>query len=274
VDALLAAREGSRVGTINVDGKAHRAALVENDADAVYDKALDDDLKPLGGGKPGNPLWLLVDLNDTGNFSSLEAIDARSPFALGGKTYEAAIAPDGSSLALRPTTRKVPEKPAREEPPPVLASGTVAPDFKAETLGGGALSLAPYRGRIVILDFWSTWCGPCQRSMPHIEKIYRSVKDQGIVVLGICVWDSKPSFEAWIPENKDKYTFAFGYDPAGRDNASSIASKLYRVSGIPTTYLIGADGKIAGAFVGFGGDDDHRIEDGLRGMGVKMAAAP
>ena len=110
------------------------------------------------------------------------------------------------------------------------------------------------------MDFWATWCGPCQRSMPHVEKIYEETKGQDVVVLGICVLDDRAAYDAWIPAHKSDYAFTFAFDPAGRNSSASIASNLYHVDGIPTTYVIGKGGNVVEALVGFGGSDDHRIE--------------
>ena len=151
--------------------------------------------------------------------------------------------------------------------PELLAAGTVAPDFTAYTPEGKPVKLSDYRGKVVILDFWATWCGPCQMSMPHVEKVYQATKNKNVVVLGVCVWDTKDKFDAWIPANKSKYSFAFAFDPAGR-GADSIARKLYSVSGIPTSYVIDKEGKIATGLVGFGGEDDVRLEVALGKLGI------
>jgi thiol-disulfide isomerase/thioredoxin len=152
--------------------------------------------------------------------------------------------------------------------PPLLIAGTVAPDFTVPKYGGGELKLSDYRGKVVILDFWATWCGPCQMTMPHIEKVYRQTKDKGVVTLGLCVWDEKAAYEKWVPEKKDKYTFQFAFDPAGRA-PENIAKKFYQVSGIPTTYVIDRDGKVVDAIVGYREDDD-RLENALKKAGITL----
>lgn len=163
------------------------------------------------------------------------------------------------------TEYKQPERPA------LLAAGTLAPDFTVEKWGGGDLKLSDYRGKVVIVDFWATWCGPCQQSMPHIEQVYKKTKDKNVVTLGVCVWDEKKAYEDWMPKNLSKYTFLFGFDPAGR-GAENVAQKLYKVSGIPTTYVIDKEGKVAAAIVGFS-PGDTRLEEALAKLGVDVPKA-
>jgi peroxiredoxin len=261
-DVIFMYREAARLGTVTVDGKSHKALLVENDADGVYSKPLDDDGKPVTGG-PTHPVWLMIDMKDDGKWGP--QIDIRGPFKLGEKNYVADVAPDGSRLKLAITTRKVIE-PATQPSKPLLAVGTTAPDFEAEAWGGGSLHLADYRGKVVVLDFWATWCGPCQLSMPHIEKVYQAVKDKGVVVLGVCVYDEKAAYQKWIPEKRDTYHFTFAYDPAGRSD-KSIAGAKYNADSIPTTYIIDRDGKVAAALVGYE-EGDKRVEEALSKLGV------
>lgn len=261
-------REGARTGTLKLAGKVHKVVLVENDADALYSKpaATADDAKK------GRPVWLLVDLNDDGKFAAEggEMVDVRVPFKLADQTYESTVSADGAKLSLAPSRKAVPDLTAKAEsadPPPALPDGTEAPNFKVPAPNGETIELAQYRGQIVVLDFWSTWCGPCQMSMPHVEKVYQAVKNQSVVVLAVCVFDEKENYLEWLPQNKDKYHFQFAFDPAGRDDATSIAASKYKTNGIPATYVIDKEGKIAATISGFA-EGDTRIEDALKKLGV------
>jgi len=153
--------------------------------------------------------------------------------------------------------------------PKLLVVGTEVPDFAATTPDGKTVHLSDYKGRPVVLDFWSTWCGPCQMSMPHLEKVYEQVKDKDVAVLGVCVWDDKASCDKWVTAKKDVYKFPTVFDPAGRDNDTSIASHLYNVSGIPTQYVIDKDGKVAASSVGYD-QNGHALESALKGLGVDI----
>lgn len=156
-------------------------------------------------------------------------------------------------------------------PPPLLANGTPAPDFAAIAPDGSTVHLSDYKGRTVVLDFWSTWCGPCQMSMPHLEKVYQAVKDKNVAVLGVCVWDKKPEYDKWVAAKKDTYHFPTAFDPAATQEGS-IASKLYHVSGIPTQYVIDKDGKIAASTVGYD-EKGTELEDALKKQGTEVVAA-
>ncbi|HEY3329816.1 MAG TPA: redoxin domain-containing protein [Capsulimonadaceae bacterium] len=137
---------------------------------------------------------------------------------------------------------------ARDEKP-LLANGTVAPEFAVKDAAGKVVKLSDFAGRVVVIDFWSTWCGPCQQSMPVTNAVAQKYAAKPVTVLAINVWDNQKAFVAWLPKHKKLSAMTFLIDPTEGDD--SVASKLYNVSGIPTQYVIDPAGKIAWSGVGF-----------------------
>jgi thiol-disulfide isomerase/thioredoxin len=152
---------------------------------------------------------------------------------------------------------------------PLLAQGTAAPDFTVLTPDNKKVNLSDYKGSVVLVDFWATWCGPCLHAMPHMDKLHKKLAGQGLVVLGVCVSDERSNFDEWIAKPKVKTTYPLLYDPAGR-GANRISSKLYNVSGIPTFYVIDRDGKVAFAGVGAGPQTEASLDKALKKLGLKL----
>ncbi|HLK55966.1 MAG TPA: TlpA disulfide reductase family protein [Chthonomonadaceae bacterium] len=136
--------------------------------------------------------------------------------------------------------------PPSRKPLPV---GTIAPDFQVEDSAGRAVRLSDFHGKVVVLDFWATWCGPCQQSLPHMEEIAQRYADRNVVVLAVNAWDTREAFEKWLPQHPEYRTIRFVIAPG--DSSQEIARKRYHVEGIPAQYLIAPDGKILHCCVGF-----------------------
>ena len=94
--------------------------------------------------------------------------------------------PTNSGTAARMPALITPmQHPAPEPEAPVLQPGALAPDFVSRDASGKAVRISDFKGKVVILDFWATWCGPCQASMPHTQTLAKNFKDQGVVVLAV-----------------------------------------------------------------------------------------
>ncbi len=185
--------------------------------------------------------------------------------------------PTNSGTAARMPALITPmQHPAPEPEAPVLQPGALAPDFVSRDASGKAVRISDFKGKVVILDFWATWCGPCQASMPHTQTLAKNFKDQGVVVLAVCTSDTRAKYEAWVNENQAKYpdmVITCDLNDRGSKTFNERASqRLFHVRGVPTQFIIGRDGKIAGTLVGYD-DGDARAEAVLASCGVKVDPA-
>jgi thiol-disulfide isomerase/thioredoxin len=138
----------------------------------------------------------------------------------------------------------------------LLAIGTEAPVFAP---AHHANVLPQLKNKLVLLDFWGTWCGPCRLAMPHLQSLYKKYKDRGLEVIGISVADAEGAPEKYMKDNKFSYRLF---------TKGEAIAKAYQVSVFPTMYLIGKDGKILAAEKGireqFEADMEKLIEQALK----------
>lgn len=120
--------------------------------------------------------------------------------------------------------------------------GDVAPNFKLETLNGEKVELRDLRGKVVLINFWGTWCKPCQEEMPAIQKVYDKYKEEGFEVLAVNLGES----ELAITKFRDSTNVDF---PILKDK-DSLVTEIYGVYLLPASFFINRDGEIVKTFEG------------------------
>ncbi|HEX5324137.1 MAG TPA: TlpA disulfide reductase family protein [Capsulimonadaceae bacterium] len=142
--------------------------------------------------------------------------------------------------------------------PPLLRRGVHAPDFTVRDPSGRPVKLSRFKGRVVLIDFWAMWCGPCQETLPDTNAVAREFKNKNVVALAINVWDTPEAFRDWLPQHRDDNALKFVID---RSRGGQYVTNLYHVSGIPSQYIIDKHGRVSASFV-VGAKED--LEGALR----------
>jgi thiol-disulfide isomerase/thioredoxin len=141
-----------------------------------------------------------------------------------------------------------------------LARATMAPPFMATTLDGRHISMDSLAGKVVLVDFWATWCGPCREALPHIQKIARKFDGQPLVVLSISLDSDEDKWKSFVAKNQMTWMQV-------RDGGfNGAVSKRFGVTAIPATFSIDADGVLEDQHVG-----DADIEGKLKKMVARAA---
>ena len=126
------------------------------------------------------------------------------------------------------------------------AEGACSADAKPANLGlkfkdihGKPFALSDYKGKVVLLDFWATWCPPCRKEIPGFMNLYDTYRSRGLMVIGVSMDDSKSDVKRFTKSLKMNYPILMG---AGRDDLQSVFGELP----LPTAFVIGRDGRICG----------------------------
>ena len=152
--------------------------------------------------------------------------------------------------------RKGAPKPAAGSPLPV---GSLAPDFRLSALRGPQVVLSQLRGKVVLLDFWGTWCAPCRAAVPELRRLVRELEGQPFVLVGVN--------EERDPRKVEEFAVAHEMSwPQGWDDDRRVTAALYKVKSFPTYVLIDAEGKILHVQSGWSGR-------GARGLRARIQQA-
>ena len=143
-----------------------------------------------------------------------------------------------------------------------------APDFSLKDVDGRVVHLSDYKGKVVVLDFWATWCGPCKEEVPWFSEFERKNKDRGFAVLGVDMDDDGwESVKPFLKELNVSYRVVMGDDKT---------AQLYGgIEALPTTYLIDRDGRIVSEHVGLTGkrEFENAIEQLLQNKTTALTGA-
>ena len=141
---------------------------------------------------------------------------------------------------------------------PALAgpAGGPAPAFTLASRAGQDVSLAQYKGQVVMLNFWASWCGPCRQEMPLLESIYRKYGKMGFTMIGVNVEPDSNAANEWLKATPVSFPILYDRD--------SKVSKLYDVAGMPSTVIIDRTGKLRVLHRGYKPGDENEYLDSIR----------
>jgi cytochrome c biogenesis protein CcmG, thiol:disulfide interchange protein DsbE len=118
-----------------------------------------------------------------------------------------------------------------------------APDFELANFDGSTFRLSDHRGDVVVLNFWASWCGPCIAEMPMLNRTADEFADDGVVIVGVNVWDSRSAATRFVDDLNITY-------PIVEDDIATSIAVEYGLTGVPETFVLNAEGEIVTFFRG------------------------
>jgi thiol-disulfide isomerase/thioredoxin len=218
-------------GTVDIGGTSYKAALDDGNMSGDF-----------RGGEGKTPdgkctVRLFVDVNQNGSFDRRgESFAVTEPFKIGGKVFEiSGLEADGSGLQVVASSKDAEEV----LPPPDLRPGKPVLAFEAKDMEGKDVHFpGDFKGKVVLLDFWATWCGPCMGEMPNVSKAYADFHDQGFEILGVTL-DRENATEA-IRAAESKHTMKWPQIYDGKYWDAKIG-RDYGIFSIPQAFLVDGD---------------------------------
>ena len=139
-----------------------------------------------------------------------------------------------------------------------LRTGAPAPQFQLNSNSGRPLSLADLKGRIVLVNFWASWCGPCRKEMPILEQLNRQYRNKGVTLLGVNVEPDSAAATDWLKATPVSFPILFDVD--------SKVSKLYQVEGMPNTVILDRKGNVRYIHRGYQPGAENEYLDQIRAL--------
>ena len=134
-------------------------------------------------------------------------------------------------------------------------------DYSMTTTAGKLMTDETNRGKVVLIDFWATWCGPCKAASPFMQELHKKYQRQGLVVVGANTWeqgvDSKTAATKYAKDHKYEYTMTTNNDKY---------AEQWGITGIPTFILVDENGVVKNVFVGFAESSKSKMETAVRGL--------
>lgn len=135
--------------------------------------------------------------------------------------------------------------------------GHPAPDFTLKDLSGKSVTLSDFKGKVVMVEFWATWCPPCVLAIPHLKKMHKKFDKEDFVLLAISIDSDLEKLKKFVAKRRIAYPVLF---------SDKKVERLFHVVNIPTTFLIDRQGNIAHQYMGFVPESAQYIEKDIESM--------
>lgn len=240
-DVVLYYRDYAYEGEVAIGGNTYQAMLVDETASGDF---RGKEIADPSDAKASSGVVLMIDVNGNKKFDNRgEKFDVRRPFNVGGKSWKIdGLTRAGGTFRIVKSDVEV----AAEPTPPDHGKGKVITSFSTKTTEGKALNFpSDYKGKVVLLDFWATWCGPCMAEMPNVVETYKKYHAEGFEILGVSL-DNDSTIKK-MPDVMQKAGMVWPQIADGKGWQAGIG-QLYAIDSIPATFLVDGDtGKVLGA---------------------------
>ena len=139
-----------------------------------------------------------------------------------------------------------------------LQQGAPAPTFQLDSMAGTPVTLNQFKGKVVLINFWASWCGPCRKEMPILEQLQKQYQSRGFTMVGVNVEPNSTDAVNWLKATPVSFPILFDRD--------STVSKLYQVQGMPNTVIVDRKGNVRFIHRGYKAGEENEYLDQIRAL--------